>query len=350
MSQNTDVHEDCLNCPSVPMKHFTLAGVWTSTTANCEMTDVNSECQSECLVCHCTQQTHHQMLPLYARIVRGPQNWGSPWVIFRQHEAPPHWSSVVQKFGHNLLCKTDRKKRVHSIVSHEAPPNWSSIVQNFLDTTSSGRQTGRGGSIVWSPMEHRHTGVQSSTNFLIQPPLEDRPEEAGPLHGLPRSSATLSSTVQKFLDTTFSGRQTGRGGSTAWSPRSPDLTPTDFFLRRYGQHRCTPHRPGTHSLCCGRCVTAWWALSCRSNSVRQQSGSRRKYTDNERNRSSQSFSFGETRTHSWSLYGVSRHFLNAVIIFRTPYAWGLNLGISHLLLAVSSISVPSSLHVYTPWW
>jgi hypothetical protein len=33
-------------------------------------------------------------------------------------------------------------------------------------------------------MEHRHTGVQSSENFWTQPSLEDRPEEAGPLHGL----------------------------------------------------------------------------------------------------------------------------------------------------------------------
>jgi hypothetical protein len=32
-----------------------------------------------------------------------------------------------------------------------------------------------------------------------------------------------------FLDETFPGRWVGRGGPTAWPPRSPDLTPLDFF-------------------------------------------------------------------------------------------------------------------------
>jgi hypothetical protein len=35
--------------------------------------------------------------------------------------------------------------------------------------------------------------------------------------------------VTTFLHETFPGRWVGRGGSTAWPPRSPDLTPLDFF-------------------------------------------------------------------------------------------------------------------------
>jgi len=35
--------------------------------------------------------------------------------------------------------------------------------------------------------------------------------------------------VITFLDETFPGRWVGRGGPTAWPPRSPDLTPLDFF-------------------------------------------------------------------------------------------------------------------------
>jgi hypothetical protein len=34
--------------------------------------------------------------------------------------------------------------------------------------------------------------------------------------------------VTTFLDETFPGR-VGRGGPTVWPPRSPDLTPLDFF-------------------------------------------------------------------------------------------------------------------------
>jgi len=35
--------------------------------------------------------------------------------------------------------------------------------------------------------------------------------------------------VTTFLDETFPPRWVGRGGPTAWPPRSPDLTPLDFF-------------------------------------------------------------------------------------------------------------------------
>jgi len=36
-----------------------------------------------------------------------------------------------------------------------------------------------------------------------------------------------------FLDATFSNRWIGREGPTHWPPRSPDITPLDFFLWGY---------------------------------------------------------------------------------------------------------------------
>ena len=36
-----------------------------------------------------------------------------------------------------------------------------------------------------------------------------------------------------FLDSTFANRWIGRDGPTPWPPRSPDITPLDFFLWRY---------------------------------------------------------------------------------------------------------------------
>ena len=35
------------------------------------------------------------------------------------------------------------------------------------------------------------------------------------------------------MDATFSNRWTGRDGPTPWPPRSPDITPLDFFLWGY---------------------------------------------------------------------------------------------------------------------
>jgi hypothetical protein len=36
--------------------------------------------------------------------------------------------------------------------------------------------------------------------------------------------------VRQYLDHQFPHRWIGRGGPTGWGPRSPDLTPLDFFL------------------------------------------------------------------------------------------------------------------------
>ncbi|GBM70231.1 hypothetical protein AVEN_147154-1 [Araneus ventricosus] len=41
------------------------------------------------------------------------------------------------------------------------------------------------------------------------------------------------STVREFLDTTFPQRWLGRGAVMAWPPRSPDITPLDFYLWGY---------------------------------------------------------------------------------------------------------------------
>ena len=39
--------------------------------------------------------------------------------------------------------------------------------------------------------------------------------------------------VRKWLNDTFPGRWIGRRGPVEWAPRSPDLTPLDFFLWGY---------------------------------------------------------------------------------------------------------------------
>ena len=41
------------------------------------------------------------------------------------------------------------------------------------------------------------------------------------------------SHVHRFLDVTFTNRWIGRCGPTPWPPRSPDITPLDFFLQGY---------------------------------------------------------------------------------------------------------------------
>ncbi|KAJ4442662.1 hypothetical protein ANN_04251 [Periplaneta americana] len=81
---------------------------------------------------------------------------------------------------------------------------------------------------------NRLTG-QVYTNFLentIPHVLEDTPLiNRQHIHFLHDGSlAHFSRTARRYLDRRFPDRWIGRGGPIAWSPRSPDLNPVDFYL------------------------------------------------------------------------------------------------------------------------
>ncbi|CAF2091164.1 unnamed protein product [Rotaria magnacalcarata] len=45
--------------------------------------------------------------------------------------------------------------------------------------------------------------------------------------------AHFSKEVRELLNEKFDGRWIDRGGTISWAPRSPDLTPLDFFMGIY---------------------------------------------------------------------------------------------------------------------
>jgi hypothetical protein len=49
--------------------------------------------------------------------------------------------------------------------------------------------------------------------------------------------------TRQWLDVHFPGRWIGRGGPVMWPPRSPDLTPADFFLWPYLKERVRRRAP-----------------------------------------------------------------------------------------------------------
>ena len=53
------------------------------------------------------------------------------------------------------------------------------------------------------------------------------------------------SYVRRFLNATFPKRLTGRDSPTPWTPRSPDITPLDFFLWGY----VNPLNPELNLIC-----------------------------------------------------------------------------------------------------
>lgn len=57
--------------------------------------------------------------------------------------------------------------------------------------------------------------------------------------------AHYSLSVREYLSTQFNGRVIGRRGTIEWPPRSPDLTPLDFFLWGYVKDDVYARKPKT---------------------------------------------------------------------------------------------------------
>jgi hypothetical protein len=55
--------------------------------------------------------------------------------------------------------------------------------------------------------------------------------QAGGVISARQSPAHYGEDVRQCLNASCPGRWIGHGGSIAWPPRSPDLTPMDFSLR-----------------------------------------------------------------------------------------------------------------------
>jgi hypothetical protein len=64
--------------------------------------------------------------------------------------------------------------------------------------------------------------------FLI--PQLDEHDQEGSIHFQQDGALPHYLEVLEYLNTRFPGRWIGRATPIAWAPRSPDLTPLDFFL------------------------------------------------------------------------------------------------------------------------
>ncbi len=66
--------------------------------------------------------------------------------------------------------------------------------------------------------------------YYALPKIQELPAPIFEQDGAPPN---YSIPVRNYLDQKFGNNWIGRGGPTAWPPRSPDLTPLDFFLWGY---------------------------------------------------------------------------------------------------------------------
>jgi transposase len=79
----------------------------------------------------------------------------------------------------------------------------------------------------------------------VFPPIEDEVRNASPLFQQDGAAPHFAVRVRNFLDQVFPERWIGRRGPIEWPPRSPDLTPLDFFLWGYLKSVVFNTRPRT---------------------------------------------------------------------------------------------------------
>lgn len=111
--------------------------------------------------------------------------------------------------------------------------------RNFQQEFSANVWMGIVDNIVLGPyvLPHRVTGQifleflqDNHLEFLDNLPLNTRNQLFFQLDGCPAHYFRL---VRNWLDTNYNERWIGRGGPVAWPPRSPDITPLDFFVWGY---------------------------------------------------------------------------------------------------------------------
>ncbi len=79
----------------------------------------------------------------------------------------------------------------------------------------------------------------------VWPQISESPELSEALFQQGGAPGHWAVSVRNWLDNKFPRRWIGRGGPIAWPPRSPDLTPLDFFLWGYLKSQVYVNRPRT---------------------------------------------------------------------------------------------------------
>lgn len=165
----------------------------------------------------------------------GPRMQFCNWVSERQVEQPDFFSKVLftdeAYFTREGVVLNQRNSHIWERENpfpirergyqHRFSVNiWAGIIANYII-----------GPYLLPPRLDGHVYEQCLIHvlptFLEDVPLDIRRQMWIQHDGAP---AHFDRNVRNHLDNVFPGRWIGRGGPVAWPPRSPDLTPPDFFL------------------------------------------------------------------------------------------------------------------------
>ena len=139
--------------------------------------------------------------------------------IFFLDEASFHMNGFVDKHNIRYLCESNPHKTLGRVMISPKRRVWCALSKNqligpffFGDDTVNAKNYLTMRQLFSVPAVKRLRKVRS---IIFQ-------QDEAPAH--------FARDVREFLDQNFPNRWIGRGGSIQWAPRSPDLTPLDFFL------------------------------------------------------------------------------------------------------------------------
>lgn len=166
-------------------------------------------------------------------------------------------------FLHNVIFSDEATFYLHGTVNRQTTRYWSDINPHWTQETHSQRPqkinvwAGIIGDRILGPyFFEENVNGDVYLNFLqfellpvliVLFPHDDEPnlvheriwfqQDGAPAH--------YAVNVRRFLDETFPNRWIGRRGAVEWPPRSPDITPLDFYLWGYLKSRVYVNRPGS---------------------------------------------------------------------------------------------------------
>ena len=139
--------------------------------------------------------------------------------VFFSDEATFHLNGSVNKHNVRYWCETNPNVTIETVMHSPKLNVWCALSKNrligpffFDDDTVNGESYLAMLKSFFIPEVRKLKKVRA---IIFQ-------QDGAPPH--------FATDVRQFLDQQFPNRWIGRGGPVRWAPRSPDLTPLDFFL------------------------------------------------------------------------------------------------------------------------
>ena len=140
-------------------------------------------------------------------------------LIFFSDEATFHLSGVVNKHNCRIWSEDNPFMTVEVALSSPKIIVWCAMSSNEIV-----------GPFFFEELTVNQENYLDILESFFYPYLQRRKITKKIIFQEDGASAHFAKSIRSWLNEKFDNRWIGRGGSISWAPRSPDMTPLDFFL------------------------------------------------------------------------------------------------------------------------